>query len=91
VALGFPQAAGGAGQPPRCRSVIAHRLQLLYNDVLRGFEKHASGSNQSTQIRRLTQEDLVAAKRLVNEKKRMAFSCGQFSLLCLPRLSFVSV
>ena len=35
-----------------------------------------SGSIQSMQIRRLTQEDLLAAKRLVNEKKRMAFSCG---------------
>ena len=50
-----------------------------------------SGSNQPMQIRRLTQEDFLAAKRLVNEKMRMAFSCGQFSLLCLPRLSFVSV
>jgi hypothetical protein len=29
-----------------------------------------------TQIRRLTQEDLIAAKRLVNEKKIMAFSHG---------------
>ena len=39
AALGFPQVAGGdAGQPPRCRSVIAHRLQLLYNDVLRHFD-----------------------------------------------------
>ena len=35
-----------------------------------------SGSIQSMQIRRLTQEDLFSAKRLVHEKKRMAFSCG---------------
>ena len=35
-----------------------------------------SGSIQSMQIRRLTQEDVIAAKRLVNEKKRMVFSCG---------------
>jgi len=38
-----------------------------------------SGSIQSSnvmQIRHLTQEDIITAKRLVNEKKRMAFSCG---------------
>ena len=35
-----------------------------------------SGSIQSMQIRRLTQEDAIAAKRLVIEKKRIAFSCG---------------
>ena len=37
------------------------------------------------QVRRLTQEDLIAAKRWVNEKKRMAFNCGQSYLLQLPR------
>ena len=37
-------------------------------------------------IWRLTQEDILVAKRLVDEKKRLAFSCGQFSLLCLPYL-----
>ena len=37
--LGFPPVAGGdAGRPPQCRSVVAHRLQLLYNDFLRHFE-----------------------------------------------------
>jgi hypothetical protein len=168
VALGFPSVAGGdAGQPPRCGSVIAHRLQLLYNDVLRYFDQlyihiivahphqpteadyqallinvtlesimnhdamnllprfshvtgadleahhvprhvitfvernreylqraaqdqselnagltknpyldNLSGSTQSMQIRRLTQEDAISAKRLVIEKKRMAFSYG---------------
>ena len=35
-----------------------------------------SGSIQSMQIRRLTQEDAIAAKRLVIEKKRIAFNCG---------------
>ncbi|KAH9995713.1 hypothetical protein BJV77DRAFT_1066100 [Russula vinacea] len=40
VALGFPLAAGGnAGQPPRCGCIIAHRLQLLYNDLLRDFDQ----------------------------------------------------
>jgi hypothetical protein len=33
-------------------------------------------SADALQIQRLTQEDLISAKRLVNEKKRMAFSCG---------------
>jgi hypothetical protein len=37
--LGFPPVAGGdAGRPSRCRSVVAHRLQLLHNDILRHFE-----------------------------------------------------
>ncbi len=40
----------------------------------------------TTQIRRLNQEDLVAAKRWIEEKKRMAFSGGQSCLHCLPRL-----
>ena len=40
VALGFPPAAGrNAGQPPRCGCIIAHRLQLLYNDLLRDFDQ----------------------------------------------------
>jgi hypothetical protein len=33
-------------------------------------------SPSASQIRRLTQEDLVAAKRWIEEKKRMAFSSG---------------
>ena len=46
VALGFPPAAGGnAGQPPRCGCIIAHRLQLLYNDLLRDFNQVYLGLN----------------------------------------------
>ena len=43
------------------------------------------------QIQRPTLDDFISAKRLVIEKKRMAFSCGQFSLLRLPHLSFISI
>jgi hypothetical protein len=40
TSLGFPSIAGvDAGLPPRCGPVIAHRLQLLYNDVLRQFDQ----------------------------------------------------
>jgi hypothetical protein len=38
------------------------------------------------QIRRPTQEEVIAAKRHVDEKKRIAFSGGRFSVLRLARL-----
>ena len=51
AALGFPQAAGGdAGRPRRCRPVIAHRLQLLYNDVLRDFDQYSTQVNQVSDL-----------------------------------------
>ena len=64
AALGLSPAAGEAGLPPRCRSVVAHRLLLLYNNVLRQFDEEC------------VQEEIVAAKRLINEKKRKAFALG---------------
>ena len=42
------------------------------------------GSIQS--LRRPTQEELINAKRYVDEKKKVAFSSGEFSLLRLSRL-----
>ena len=43
-------------------------------------------SSGAMQIRRPTQEEVIAAKRYVDEKKRMAFSCGKPCLLYLSRL-----
>ena len=40
AALGFPRVTDGvAGRPPRCGPAVAHRLQRLYNDVLREFDE----------------------------------------------------
>jgi hypothetical protein len=61
--LGFPPIAGGdaqAGRPPRCGSVIAHQLLLLYNDILRHFELVGVSSKAKTDKRRMTYFEEVA-------------------------------
>ena len=39
VALGFPTFSADLAQAPRCAPAVAHRLQQLYNEALRHFEK----------------------------------------------------
>jgi hypothetical protein len=43
-------------------------------------------SASAMQIRRPTQEEVIAAKRYVDERKRITFSGGRFSVLRLARL-----
>ncbi|KAH9958566.1 hypothetical protein BC827DRAFT_554469 [Russula dissimulans] len=82
VALGFPSFAGrDAGQPARCAPAVAHRLQKLYHDVLRHFDQaHITREISSRRalgalhVRRPSNEQLIAAKRWVDEQKRKAFS-----------------
>ena len=67
MTLGFPPAAGGdAGRSPRCRSIIAHRLQLLYNNVLRHFDQvylevnYVSALRANGLLPRPSQDQMVA-------------------------------
>ena len=83
--------SGGALVPPSTQSMGASGIpsmsaQMAGSNPSGGVQNQGgnvsvsmngtSGSIQSMQIRRLTQEDAIAAKRLVIEKKRIAFSCG---------------
>ncbi|KAI0261553.1 hypothetical protein BC834DRAFT_940755 [Gloeopeniophorella convolvens] len=50
AALGFTQFGGDGTQPARCGPVIAHRLQQIYNELLRRFD-HAYLSNLMTRYK----------------------------------------
>jgi hypothetical protein len=77
---GFSSSAGAQNQ--------RHDTPVSMNPASMYSVRSGSSITQSagtTPIRRLTPEDLIAAKRWVNEKKRMAFNYGQSYLLQLPR------
>jgi hypothetical protein len=68
---GFNSSAGVQNQ--------GYATPVLMNLAAMNTVRSGSSITQSAgamQIRRLTQEELIAAKRFVNEKKRMVFSCG---------------